>query len=794
MQRTSRTSLTALLVTLTAAAQDRRVADFTPDPATVEHHGAAFRHPQNGWIVLHIEGAPRERGFQHGKLLWREIEGYLTTCASMRSTKAPADGWRDWRVMADALFLRGFEPEWIEEMRGIAEGAAAGGARWQGRPLDLLDVVTLNCVVELDFLEDALPATPAANKRDRDHCSAFVATKPATKDGKAMLGHITMWSIAQASHFRVWLDVRPEKGHRVGLQTWPGGIWSGMDYYMNGAGILLCETTIEQTGFEREGKPLAARARNAIQYGESIDQVVKALGEGNNGLYTNEWLIADTRTQEIAMFELGTRKSRLWRSSRNEWFGGTEGFYWGCNNAKDLDVRMEAVADPAQSQKDLTWVPSDRDLKWLTLFEQHQGKLDPEFGFTAFTTPPLSAARSLDAKFTTADLLKEWKTWAVFGPPIGPVWQPDAAQQARNPFVRALVGNDWTLLTVAPVAQGPANVGRAEVHGDWDGFKLPEPAPPGSSWNGILLAAADADVWLAAGFAGYEPVFNVMPHHPDAQVTPVHQAEIERRLFRWRSQYGIAVRRMGKNVALAETHGDLRSGSWHALAAAKGVLVLHELQEVMGRDRFRRLMREFGQEHAGRKVTTAEFVAAAEKVHGSSLTKFFDRVLREAEQPAAPKGRVWTIRTFEEEPEQSVIVYGTRLEARANREAAETLQAMVARRWHNLAIPVRADAEVTDEELRSRHVVLVGRPATNTVSERFAAALPVRFGAASFVAEGTTHFRAGAAVITAGDHPQSPRHSIVLHAGLSAEATWHCVRLPESALGQATDLLVLPEK
>ena len=54
----------------------------------------------------------------------------------------------------------------------------------------------------------------------------------------------------------------------------------------------------------------------------------------------------DTKTNEIGMFELGTHQSRLWRSSRNEWFGGTAGFYWGCNNAKDLKVRLEYKPDP----------------------------------------------------------------------------------------------------------------------------------------------------------------------------------------------------------------------------------------------------------------------------------------------------------------------------------------------------------------------------------------------------------------------------------------------------------------
>jgi hypothetical protein len=74
-----------------------------------------------------------------------------------------------------------------------------------------------------------------------------------------------------------------------------------------------------------------------------VDEVVERLGTRNNGLYTNEWLIGDGKNNEIAMYELGTGRTKLWRSSKNEWFGGTEGFYWGDNNAKDLQVRLEYV-------------------------------------------------------------------------------------------------------------------------------------------------------------------------------------------------------------------------------------------------------------------------------------------------------------------------------------------------------------------------------------------------------------------------------------------------------------------
>ncbi len=402
-----------------------------------------------------------------------EIARFIPELARYRSTRAPADAWRDLRLLADALFLRRFDPEYLEEMKGIADGAAAAGARFDGRPVDLLDVVTINADIETNFLENALEATatglegrrfrePAEKEpiRPREsHCSAFAATGPATADGQVVIGHITMWNLFHAYHYNVWLDVKPARGHRVLMQTYPGGIMSGLDYYMNDHGLVVCETTIAQTRFE-PGVPLADRIRRALQYGESIDDAVKILRRDNNGLYSNEWLLADTRANEVAMFELGTRKSRLWRSSKSEWFGGTAGFYWGCNNPKDLDVRLETIPSTSGRPANLVFHPSDRDRTWLQLFDRKNKGIDVDFGFRAFTTPPLAASHSLDAKFTTTAMVKELATWAKFGPPLGHTWEPTESERSRFSGMHPLVANDWTILRADPPDGSPTDPAR----------------------------------------------------------------------------------------------------------------------------------------------------------------------------------------------------------------------------------------------------------------------------------------------------------------------------------------------
>ena len=68
--------------------------DFQPDPRSVQRYGPAYRYPQSGWIVLHIEGEPYERGVQHGRLLAPEIAAQVRCLAERQSPKAPADGWK----------------------------------------------------------------------------------------------------------------------------------------------------------------------------------------------------------------------------------------------------------------------------------------------------------------------------------------------------------------------------------------------------------------------------------------------------------------------------------------------------------------------------------------------------------------------------------------------------------------------------------------------------------------------------------------------------------------------------
>jgi Phospholipase B/S-layer like family, C-terminal region len=894
-------ALVCCLTSLLAQAAEPTPSDLQPDPRTIQRYGPAYRYPQAGWIVLHIEGEPYERGVQHGRLMAPEIAAQIRCLAKRQSSTAPADGWKATRTLVNSLFLRRYDKEYLEEMKGIADGAAAAGSRFDGRAVDVVDIVAINAWAEIMTLDEGLsaeptgleclrcvedrPKTPVQSKPER--CSAFAAVGPATADGKIVFGHITMYLLYESNFFNVWLDVKSAKGHRVLMQGYPGAIQSGLDYYLNDAGILCAETTIAQTRFDASGLAEASRIRKALQYADSIDKAVEILKEQNNGLYTNEWMLADVKTNEIAMFELGTKKSKLYRSSKNEWFGGTEGFYWGCNNTKDLDVRLETIDDLKDGRPaSAVFHPSDRDRKWLELYDKYKGKIDVEFGKLAFTTPPIAAYHSVDAKFTTSDMAKELKTWALFGPPLGRTWQPTDDDRRKFPEVQPLVGNPWTVLTAAAPptqkATGPAVV---DLHNPENGVvtatakrsDTPETTP---AWHGTLLPKTDADAWLASAFRDYErfaALDNAFRKASKGKLTREDRDELAVILYAARAEYNLGAR-AHPEASLNDSKSDLRQSDWYRVASGKGMLRLNAMRMWMGAAKFDALMEEFGREHGGQPTTAAEFeqkvVTASgpldgktadgfcvswvhqsglprfklgkvviEKVQDTPAGKHFDlaldlqvenshcdcpvdvtvesahgEVVKRVTAPSSTdkkvhievdakplrvvvdkynlaskaNGGAFTVLTFKEEPEQTLIVYGAGDEVNANREAADALQQAIRASHSNVTVPIKSDREVTDEELKTRHLLLIGRPDSNKTTARFADELPVAFGARSFTVRGEAYAHADSAVLAAAENPLNRRYSVVVIAGLSSASTLRTAPLLVEEARQPAEVVILP--
>ena len=70
----------------------------------------ANRHEKAGWVYVHVEGSPRERGFQYGYLLAREIaQGIKATRTDWEYASATKWSWL--LEKADVMFVRKIDKE-----------------------------------------------------------------------------------------------------------------------------------------------------------------------------------------------------------------------------------------------------------------------------------------------------------------------------------------------------------------------------------------------------------------------------------------------------------------------------------------------------------------------------------------------------------------------------------------------------------------------------------------------------------------------------------------------------------
>lgn len=327
----------------------------------------SHRSVQDGWIVVHLAGTPEQVGYQHGYLLGDEIADLLRVCKPFLEKTSKRD-WNFYRKTSEEMLWSRTEPEYQREIDGIVAGLNARGIsadRWDLLALNALEELPYYYVPWLDKKEGKAPTTHAPG-----NCSAFVATGSYTRDGRIVMGHNAWTNYVIGTRWNIIFDIAPEKGHRLLMDGLPGIIVSDDDFGINSAGIMITETTITQfEGWDPSGKPEFSRARKALQYAESIDDVVRIMLDGNNGGYANDWLIGDNKTGEIARFELGLKYHSVSRTR--------DGCFYGSNFPVDPSlIRDETTFDAAKKDSS----PNARRLRWEQLTAEHKGKIDVELG------------------------------------------------------------------------------------------------------------------------------------------------------------------------------------------------------------------------------------------------------------------------------------------------------------------------------------------------------------------------------------------------------------------------------
>lgn len=432
----------------------------------------ASRADKNGWIYLHLEGSPADMGYQHGYLLYKEIDTMLKVMAYYLPYSSKKD-WAFYRSASARFLWKKIDKEYQDEIRGIAEGLQAHGLKY-----DTLDITALNANIELaqyyvPGLMDKIKPGSGDNKAP-GNCSAFIATGRYTKDGKIVIGHNNWTDYIIGERWNVIADVVPEKGNHILMDCAPGYIHSGDDFVITSNGILITETTITGfKGFDTTRTPEFVRARKAAQYSKSIDDVIRIMSTDNNGGYANDWLIGDTKTNEVAKLELGLKTVKVWRSKDTAMIGS--------NFPSDPAlIKTETTFDV----NDKTTSPNARKLRMEKLVcLDYKGKLDAENGKTIegdtfdalqgknaynrciidghidqdpkgcpeWSEGPYFPMGAVQGKVTTAALAGKMQLWAHMGHPGGtdflaaPFFKQHPEYNYQAKYLRNMKSYPWTL-------------------------------------------------------------------------------------------------------------------------------------------------------------------------------------------------------------------------------------------------------------------------------------------------------------------------------------------------------------
>ena len=323
-------------------------------------------YEKNGWKYISIYGKPKERGYAYGYLCaehFKEIQKMLAFLMM------EAYG-QEWQYFIDEI-SNGFKdmtekdfPELYEEMEGIASGLNAAGCK-----TNIDEIIAWNFYCSIPYWYSIVSESRVAKEGGaKDRCSAFIAVGDWTEDGKIVCAHNSFTDYIDGQYSNIVLDIKPDKGHRMIMQTSPCWIWSGTDFFVTSKGIIGTETTIGGFMPYEKKYPIGYRIRKAMQYGNTMDEYCEILLHENSGDYANSWLFGDTNTNEILRIELGLKYHNIERTKN--------GFFIGFNATYDERIRNLEVNN--SGFYDIRRHQGARLVRLGDLMDEHKGKLNIE--------------------------------------------------------------------------------------------------------------------------------------------------------------------------------------------------------------------------------------------------------------------------------------------------------------------------------------------------------------------------------------------------------------------------------
>lgn len=244
----------------------------------IKKYGESKRYRRHGIDVVYLTGTPYEIGVAHGVLCEREIKSLNKKFFRIydRLKETPQ---QDWLKLSNQL-EKNIPVEYIEEMRGIAQGA----------DIDYKKILFINTLTSLS-MKDSCFAFSFINSDNR-----IITFRQDDELRKTDFHRNTMLFI-----------IKPEQGFGFAAMLTPG--WVDGETGINEVGITVSQNNIGIRQKIWDVMPITILSRSMLQYSKTIDDVEKMLDDQQ--AYPGRLIFVSSK-QTASVFEFAnTEKARI---------------------------------------------------------------------------------------------------------------------------------------------------------------------------------------------------------------------------------------------------------------------------------------------------------------------------------------------------------------------------------------------------------------------------------------------------------------------------------------------------
>ena len=434
----------------------------------IKNQGKGFLEERQGIKVLHLSGAPYERGYQHGALLANEISDTLrkgiTGAAAVisenigGSVSAGLERMKTGKQEAEPYI----PPEFREELKGIADGMAAAGSS-----LSYDDIVLWNTMYDSWCLHHhpnpSNPATKTIRHPYPPACSSFSAWGEATHDGKLVFGkNMDNLNLPGLLDGRILVINDPDHGFGHTFITHPGML--AIDGGVNENGIEMMTQYSPSVNETMRGCGIGIISRIILQNVHRIYDAINILTVYPRCTGIN-YHVADAKVNRAAIIEVSATeiavrnpeqdKNVLWTTNHYNCYPGWKG-YSGHNmvlsqvvplQLKDVST-IEKWQESLADKKNPLVSGTGRFRRYEQLINENYGKITAEKGIEILSDrhdPDTGMERDWDVPSSDTNV---GATISMLWPKVTYAEDVIYYKSEERGTISAQSGNLWSLVAV----------------------------------------------------------------------------------------------------------------------------------------------------------------------------------------------------------------------------------------------------------------------------------------------------------------------------------------------------------